>query len=37
MDTVRILTGFGKYTRENGKWKSDWVVASLKELPTILG
>lgn len=37
MYTIRILTGFGKYTRENGKWKSDWVVASLKELPTILG
>lgn len=37
MDTVRMLTGFGKYTRENGKWQSDWVVASLKELPTILG
>lgn len=37
MYTVRILTGFGKYTRENGNWKSDWVVASLKELPTILG
>ncbi|HFI0578109.1 TPA: HAD family hydrolase [Streptococcus suis] len=35
MYTVRILTGFGKYTRENSKWKSDWVVASLKELPTI--
>ncbi|HFU4122555.1 TPA: HAD family hydrolase [Streptococcus suis] len=37
MYTIRILTGFGKYTRENGKWKSDWVVSSLKELPTLLG
>ncbi|HEM3682831.1 TPA: HAD family hydrolase [Streptococcus suis] len=37
MHTVRILTGFGKYTRENGKWKSDWVVSSLKELSTLLG
>ncbi|HFI0468170.1 TPA: HAD family hydrolase [Streptococcus suis] len=37
MHTVRILTGFGKYTRENCKWKSDWIVSSLKELPTILG
>ncbi|HEL1618996.1 TPA: HAD family hydrolase [Streptococcus suis] len=37
MHTVRILTGFGKYTRENGKWKSDWIVSSLKELPTLLG
>lgn len=37
MYTVRILTGFGKYTRENGKWKSDWVVSSLKELSTLLG
>ncbi|HFI0403577.1 TPA: HAD family hydrolase [Streptococcus suis] len=35
MHTVRILTGFGKYTRENGKWKSDWRVSSLKEIPTI--
>lgn len=37
MWTVRIQTGFGKYTRENGKWKSDWVVSSLKELSTLLG
>ncbi|HFI0237470.1 TPA: HAD family hydrolase [Streptococcus suis] len=37
MYTVRILTGFGKYTRENGKWKSDWVVSSLTELSTLLG
>ncbi|HFI0404235.1 TPA: HAD family hydrolase [Streptococcus suis] len=37
MYTVRMLTGFGKYTRENGKWKSDWIVSSLKELSTIFG
>ncbi|HFU4026036.1 TPA: HAD family hydrolase [Streptococcus suis] len=36
MRTVRILTGFGKYTIENDKWKSDWVISSLQELPTIL-
>ncbi|HFI0173916.1 TPA: HAD family hydrolase [Streptococcus suis] len=36
MRTVRILTGFGKYSRENEKWKSDWIISSLQELPTIL-
>lgn len=35
MHTVRILTGFGKYTRENGKWKSDWVIPSLQEITNI--
>ncbi|HEM3702092.1 TPA: HAD family hydrolase [Streptococcus suis] len=35
MYTVRILTGFGKYTRENGKWKSDWSITSLQELAII--
>ncbi|HFH9839621.1 TPA: HAD family hydrolase [Streptococcus suis] len=35
MHTVRILTGFGKYTRENGKWKSDWSITSLQELAII--
>lgn len=36
MHTVRILTGFGKYTRENGKWKSDWMIQSLRYLGFIL-
>ena len=35
MRTVRILTGFGKYTRENDGWKSDYVVSSLQELLAI--
>ncbi|HFI0113684.1 TPA: HAD family hydrolase [Streptococcus suis] len=35
MYTVRILTSFGKYTRENGKWKSDWSITSLQELANI--
>ncbi len=36
MRTVRILTGFGKYASEDDKWKSEWVISSLQELPTIL-
>ncbi|HFI0041538.1 TPA: HAD family hydrolase [Streptococcus suis] len=35
MYTIRILTGFGKYTSENNQLKSDWSITSLQELAII--